>query len=348
MFTDRLQGYVLAGLDDQFIVDVTDDEALTQGLHGVGKDVPTDSLHDVFGELRTIRLDPGPLLFGVNSHVSDRLATEFVLPDLGFHVGELSAGGKGDEEHPVSHYELDVADLGRDAQLDRGLYCIIDLPPMVRRANLETGTGKKRIYSGKYALSSIVFCAHCGDVFQRTHWNVHGRKKIVWRCISRLHKKDRDFDCPARTVTEADLHAAVVVAVNEVHAHQDAYLPQLKINIEKAITKNNNGPVAELDGKIADLEQEILKRTRARQDCDDLGQEVIRLREEKYQLQLEDASKETLRQKIVALETVLAGVNGKVEEYEDALVRKLIERITVYDEYYTVEFKSGIEIDVRL
>ena len=139
-----------------------------------------------------------------------------------------------------------------------------------------------------------------------------------------------------------------MAAVNEVHAHQDAYLPQLKINIEKAITKNNNGPVAELDGKIADLEQEILKRTRARQDCDDLGQEVIRLREEKYQLQLEDASKETLRQKIVALETVLAGINGKVEEYEDALVRKLIERITVYDDYFTVEFKSGIEIDVRL
>ena len=118
--------------------------------------------------------------------------------------------------------------------------------------NLETGNGKKRIYSGKYALSSNVFCAHCGDVFQRTHWNVHGRKKIVWRCVSRLHKKDRDFDCPARTVTEADLHAAVVAAVNEVHAHQDAYLPQLKINIEKAITKNNNGPVAELDGRYAE------------------------------------------------------------------------------------------------
>ena len=47
------------------------------------------------------------------------------------------------------------------------------------------------------------------------------------------------------------------------------------------------------------------------------------------QLQLEDASKETLRQKIVELETVLAGINGKVEEYDDALVRKLIERITV-------------------
>ena len=149
-------------------------------------------------------------------------------------------------------------------------------------------------------------------------------------------------------MTEADLHAAVVAAVNEMHAHQDAYLPQLKINIEKAIRKNNSGQVAELDGKIADLEQEILKRTRARQDCDDLGKEVIQLREEKYQLQLEDASKETLRQKIMELEKVLAGINGKVEEYDDALDRKLIERITICDDYFTVEFKSGIEIAVRL
>ena len=177
---------------------------------------------------------------------------------------------------------------------------------------------------------------------------MHGRKKIVWRCVSRLHKKDRDFDCPARTVTEADLHAAVVAAVNEVHAHQDAYLPQLRINIEKALSLNNSGPVGELDGKIAALEQESLKKTRAMQECDDLGKEVVRLREEKYQLMLEDASKESQRQKIVELETVLAGINGKVEEYDDALVRKLIERITVHDEKFVVEFKSGIEIDVRI
>ena len=141
---------------------------------------------------------------------------------------------------------------------------------MVRKVNLTTGTGKKRIYSGKYALSGIVICAHCGDVFQRTHWNVHGRKKIVWHCVSRLHKKDRDFDCTVRTVSEADLHAVVMAAVNEVYADQDAYLPQLKNNIQKALGMNNSRPVAELDAKIAGLEQEFLDRTRARKDCDDL------------------------------------------------------------------------------
>ena len=41
---------------------------------------------------------------------------------------------------------------------------------MQRRANLETGTGKKRVYSGKYALSHLVYCAHCGDIFRRSQW----------------------------------------------------------------------------------------------------------------------------------------------------------------------------------
>ena len=198
------------------------------------------------------------------------------------------------------------------------------------------------------ALSSIVYCGHCGDVFQRTHWNCRGKKKVVWRCVSRLHKKDTEINCPARTVTEADLHEVVVRAVNEVFTRQEELLPPLRASIARALERNNNEPVADLDARIAGLEQEILKRNRARQDYDDLGREVIRLREEKYQLQLEDAEKEGMRKKLTELEETLVEIGGQVTEYYDALVRKLIERITVYDDKYVVEFKSGIEIDVRL
>ena len=219
---------------------------------------------------------------------------------------------------------------------------------MGRRAHLETATGRRSVYSGKYALSSIVYCGHCGDVFQRTHWNCRGRKKVVWRCVSRLHKKDTEVNCPARTVTEADLHEVVVRAVNEVFTRQEKLLPPLRASIARALERNNNGPVAELDARIAGLEQEILKRNRARQDYDDLGREVIRLREEKYQLQLEDAEKEGMRKKLSELEEMMAEIGGQVTEYYDALVRRLIERITVRDDKYVVEFKSGNEIDVRL
>ena len=41
-------------------------------------------------------------------------------------------------------------------------------------------------YSGKYTLTELLFCGNCGTPYRRTTWSKNGRKKIVWRCISRL------------------------------------------------------------------------------------------------------------------------------------------------------------------
>jgi hypothetical protein len=37
-----------------------------------------------------------------------------------------------------------------------------------------------------------------------------------------------------------------------------------------------------------------------------------------------------------------------LEEYDEQLVRRLIEKVTVFDNKLTVEFKSGVEIDVLI
>jgi hypothetical protein len=37
-----------------------------------------------------------------------------------------------------------------------------------------------------------------------------------------------------------------------------------------------------------------------------------------------------------------------VTEYEEALVRKLISKITVFDDKLVVEFKSGLETEVKM
>ena len=61
---------------------------------------------------------------------------------------------------------------------------------MVRRARVKTGTGKRRVYSGKYALSHLVYCSDCGDLYRRTQWFLKGEHVPVWRCVSRLEKKE--------------------------------------------------------------------------------------------------------------------------------------------------------------
>ena len=45
-----------------------------------------------------------------------------------------------------------------------------------------TATGK---YS-RYALSNVMICAECGSRYKRVTWTSRGKKRVVWRCISRL------------------------------------------------------------------------------------------------------------------------------------------------------------------
>lgn len=218
---------------------------------------------------------------------------------------------------------------------------------IVRRAHLETSTGKRRIYSGKYALSSIVYCAHCGDFYQRTHWNIRGKKKIVWRCVSRLHKKDNDLNCTARTVPEELLHEVVVRAINQAFSEKDAVLPILKQNIEKALTNRNSGRIAEIDAELEKQQKELLRQANAKKEFNSIAVKIEELRDEKHRLRIEDANTEGVKERIKEMEEFLDGLSGEIHEYDEEYVRRLIERITVDDDHFTVEFKSGLETVVE-
>jgi hypothetical protein len=44
----------------------------------------------------------------------------------------------------------------------------------------------------------------------------------------------------------------------------------------------------------------------------------------------------------------LNGQPGELQEYDEQLVRRLIEKVTVNGDKQTIEFKSGIETDVKI
>lgn len=97
LLTNRVKRDVRAALDDQLVVDVPADKAVRERTHSVGEDVSGDGLYDVLDEFRAVTLDPGPVLSGVDPHVSDTLAAETVLADPGLYVGQLPAGRESDE-----------------------------------------------------------------------------------------------------------------------------------------------------------------------------------------------------------------------------------------------------------
>ena len=82
-----------------------------------------------------------------------------------------------------------------------------------RRAHLRTENGKtKRVYSSKYALSSIIYCGKCGDLFRRVAWKARGASYNKWRCASRIEKGPKE-GCDADAISETEIQNAVVRAI---------------------------------------------------------------------------------------------------------------------------------------
>lgn len=214
---------------------------------------------------------------------------------------------------------------------------------ILRRANIHCGTErKKRVYSSRYALSSIVVCGHCGDIFRRIKWNNRGCKSTVWRCVSCVEKDGQD--CPARTVKEETLQEVVAKAVNEMVGEQDTFLPLLQTNIESAIGGSRE---AAIDEKLVELQKELLKQANAKKDYEPIADEIDRLREEKQNLMVEDAEREGTRQRVQEMMEYLKEQAVEITEYDEQLVRRLIEKIIVFDEKFVVEFKAGISFDIK-
>ena len=91
LLANHIQVNVRAAFDDQLIVNMTDDEAVPECLHGIAEDVAADSLYDVLHELRTVGFDAFPFLCGSDSFIGDGFAAILVFSDTGFHVGEKTA-----------------------------------------------------------------------------------------------------------------------------------------------------------------------------------------------------------------------------------------------------------------
>lgn len=154
--------------------------------------------------------------------------------------------------------------------------------------------------------------------------------------------------CDAPTVQEEELQNAVVKAINTALGGKDEMLTALEKNIAMVLALEDETSMESLDAKLEELQQELLKRANARQDYEDLADEIDLLREQKQNAMAENTEREGLKQRIAEMQQFLAEQRGTIQEYDEQIVRKLIEKITVHDEKVTVVFKSGMEIDVKI
>lgn len=74
---------------------------------------------------------------------------------------------------------------------------------------------------------------------------------------------------------------------------------------------------------------------------------IFRLRDQKEQSEFVSHHREEAMNQIKELKDFIVGQKTDITKFDEALVKKLIDKITVLADRFTVEFKSGITIDIE-
>ena len=234
-----------------------------------------------------------------------------------------------------------------EAIIPKDLFMQVQAELVRRRVVHVSPTGKKRSFSCNHCFAQMVFCGDCGELYRRVHWNNHGCKSIVWRCISRLEPTSAEKNCPNRTVNELLLQEITVKAFNQILTERDIFLKTLQQNIAKAVVSADTLSPGGIQARLEELQKELIKKANNKQDYDAIADEIFRLRDQKEQSELDTHHREEAMNRIKELQDFIAGQETDITEFDEALVKKLIEKITVFTEHFTVEFKSGITIEIE-
>ncbi|MFZ3132412.1 MAG: recombinase family protein [Desulfosporosinus sp.] len=232
-----------------------------------------------------------------------------------------------------------------EAIIPREIFMQVQEELINRRIVHTSPNGKNRTFSSTHSFSNMIICGGCGEFFRRIHWNNRGKKSIVWRCISRLENTGQF--CDARTVLESTIEQVLVNAINQTLCDKDSFLSILKNNIETALSHENDTTLADIDKRLDELQTELVKLANSKAEYDKVGDEIYRLRDEKQKVQLEIIGRDELKKRIDDMGDFLKGQPTAITEYDESLVRRLIEKVTVYEDKFTVEFKSGVTVDAE-
>jgi len=62
---------------------------------------------------------------------------------------------------------------------------------------------------------------------------------------------------------------------------------------------------------------------------------------------MESANRDEVKKRIADMGAFLREQPVDIKEYDETLVRRLIEKVIVYEDKFTVELKSGVTVDVK-
>ena len=231
---------------------------------------------------------------------------------------------------------------------------------MAAGMSLEVGTKTEQgKYSSKYALTELLVCGECGTPYRRCTWTIRGQKKIVWRCINRLDY-GKKYCHSSPSVEESILQNAIMNAVMKTAKQNVDVLQTLKLHIGMGLeAETTEDKSLDIQIRIAEIDAEFKQMLKAvsAENADAFDEERLgSLMNEKQRLtmQLEQYAnarqkRESAKSRLDQIFTILDGMQNHPMEYDDQIVRQIIENVVVESkDEISVVFIGGLEVREQL
>lgn len=228
-----------------------------------------------------------------------------------------------------------------------------------RKVSDKTVTGQSR-YSGRYALTELLICGNCGTSYKRVTWSKRGKKKIVWRCVSRLDYGTK-YCKDSPTVEEETLHAAILHAINSMMSNRSKLIDILRTNLAVTLSEKSNEAVNPLviENRIRELEGITMELVTIAQKTGDfksyeskftaLKDEIGALRQTLEQCRAKQNGPDELTRQVDDICNALRNAPFEITEYSNNVVRQLIDTIKVVNEdKLFIIFKGGFQMEQPL
>lgn len=234
-----------------------------------------------------------------------------------------------------------------------------------RRANIRKSTDKRAKtdngkYSSKYALSNLIICGECGKPYRRATWTNYTEKRIVWRCYNR-QEYGKKYCKSSPTIDEPLLQHAIMEAINSLIQDKNDFVGTLKSNIQLVMgSRAKRMDIAIIEERIAELKRELIGFVEENAKCGsdnrdfdehyaEISAELKALQKAKRQYGEQEARHDSFHRRAEDMTKFLSTADCKISEFDNQLVRNLIENIKVISKAeIIIKFKSGLEMEQAL
>ena len=217
-------------------------------------------------------------------------------------------------------------------------------------------TGMSR-YSGKYALSGLLFCGECGTAYRRVVWTQHGEKRAVWRCSSRLDY-GKKYCKESPTLDESPLQQAVLAAINASMSGRKVLADQLVDAMEQELAPvpGESMSLGDIDRAIADLGRQFTALLSEAADAGNadgytarfqsISTAMAEFKRRKAIIQQLRQEQDQTDRRMQRVTMALKSTSNRLTEWDDGTIYQLLEKVTVLSrECVRVTLRDGLEIE---